>query len=115
MRIAAFILATYIAFLTPQPMMSPADACSTTKVAKKLAHSCCEKKESKQSQKQNSKECPCSGVCNPFGQGTCCLGFLSPLSFQFLNLASAKDFNSLTSVNWFSNYLADCFHPPEVV
>jgi len=106
MRIAAFILAFYISFLTAQPMTSPDYVCSIKKIEKKSAHSCCEKKESK-SEKHESKKCPCPGICNPFGQGTCCLGTSSPFSFQFLQVDITKDFNSLTSVNLLSNYLAD--------
>jgi hypothetical protein len=113
MRITALILASYISFLTAQPMMSPAYGCSTNKVEKKFSHSCCEKKEAK-SETQKTKNNTCPGVCNPFGQGTCCLGVSSPFSFRFAALTCTKDFNSLTSVNLLSNYLADCFHPPEV-
>src|SRR5258706_5771271 len=114
MRIAAFTLAFYLSFLTAQPMVSQVYVCSTKVVEKKMTHSCCAKKESK-SEKQSTKKCPCPGVCNPFGHGTCCLGSTPTLSYQFNVENSTREFNSLASANLSSNYLADCFHPPEVV
>ena len=114
MRLATFLLASYITFLTVQPMVSPAYACSTKKIERKI-HTCCEKKESKQSQKENSRENQCPGVCNPFGQGTCCLGAAPSCTYHFNTEIALSDFDSFTSANFLSNYVADCFHPPEVV
>src|SRR5258706_7629525 len=114
MRIAVLILASYISFLTVQPMVSPVYVCELKVENKK--DSCCEKSLAKECQKQNSEEDPCAnGICNPFGQCTCCLAAPEPSIQQFSKVTQSLDFNVLASVSFFSSYLADCFHPPEVV
>jgi hypothetical protein len=114
MRILALVMAFYIGFLTSQPMSSPASDFIAQQFEKKDQHSCCEKKQESKSQKKNSCENQCPGICNPFGQGSCCLYTnATPLSLEVAIILS--DLNSSTSANLLSNYLADCFHPPEVI
>src|SRR5258707_2237431 len=114
MRIAVFILASYIAFLTVQPVVSPVYVCALKVENKK--DGCCEKGLAKDCQKQNSEDDPCAnGICNPFGQCTCCLAAPEPSIQQSTRDALSIDLNTLASVNFLSSYLADCFHPPEVV
>jgi hypothetical protein len=111
MRIGALLLASYIGFLTVQPLVSPVQACEK-KMAPKSSHSCCEEKRQ---DKQEPGKCPASGICNPFGQCTCCLAAPEPSFFEFDKSTPFVDFNDLTSANLLSTYQADCFHPPEVV
>jgi len=96
-------------------MAASSNNCLPEKVEKRNLHSCCEKKQEKKSQKDNSCNRECPGVCNPFGQGTCCLYTASAISYQFNLIASLADFDALTSAHLLSTYQADCFHPPEVV
>jgi len=114
MHITALVLASYIAFLTVQPMISPVQVCEK-KAEQKSSHSCCEKNQANGCEKQEPGKCPSSGICNPFGQCTCCLATPEPSCFVFTKSTPVVDLVVLTSANLLSKYQADCFHPPEVV
>ena len=114
MRITAILFASYISFLTVQPMVSPVQACEK-KTEVKSTHRCCEKNQASGCEKQEPGKCPSSGICNPFGQCTCCLAAPEPSFFEFSKSTLGVDFTVLTSANLISTYMADCFRPPEVV
>lgn len=114
MRITIALMVCYLCFLTIQPMVSPVYACEK-KVGEKISHRCRDKEQSDGCERQAAGECPASGVCNPFGTCTCCFAAAAPSFFEFTRSTAVFDFNVFISANLLSNYLADCFHPPEQV
>jgi hypothetical protein len=114
MKFTALLLAVYISFLMSQPSLVTINTSSS--LAKKTSHRCCApKKEAKQDRKDQSKNKCANGMCNPFGECPCCLGLSSEPVYQFFSYVSMEELIASPSAHLFSNYLADCFHPPEIV
>jgi hypothetical protein len=113
MKITTIFLAAYICFLMSQPALVNVNPSSAS--VKRSSHSCCaSKKETKKSDcKDQSKNKCANGICNPFGECTCCLAISPWPNFQFNSFVPAKELIAFPSANLSSHYLADCFHPPE--
>ena len=111
MKIIAYILAFAIGFLTLQPAAQHPCMGVTHYAA---LPSCCKEKLA-HSTKKESGNCCDNGVCNPFGMCNCCSINNPERSLVFFISATINTFNAYADNKFTSSYLADCFHPPEII
>lgn len=116
MKFTALLLSAYINFLMVQPASVEVSLTSSS-VKKYSKQSCCtlKKETQKQDCQKPSKDNCAKGICNPFGECTCCLAISIVPSYQFSSFVPAKELIETPSADLFSHYLADCFHPPKEV
>ena len=109
MKIAAFILASLIIFLTAQPLLSYANNQNNMCLEKVR---CCEE-DGCEVPKQNNPD-DCSKSCNPFiFCSNCCYLTVEQHNLdleKFIILALEYTF---TKDFFVSNYQSKCWHPPE--
>jgi hypothetical protein len=126
MKYTAYLLALAICFMALQPAVSKVYAlvsnhssscemacCKNKASVAKEVKSCCKGKHEK---KTSTDSCCDKGLCNPFGLCSCCFMYSSERNaHQFFPQGIISKLNRSFTGKAVSDYLADCFHPPEIV
>jgi hypothetical protein len=120
MKLTAFILATYISFLTVQPLTKVIYSALTQQTEECCGDNCCENEQADNKQKsdtdnQDPNNCCPNGICNPFEQCACCFSVtVEQPTYHYLATIIINKYILPTAESTTSNYIADCFHPPEI-
>jgi hypothetical protein len=113
MKVTASILLIFFSFLTVEPLVSWAKPAEKQETCMK---SCCSHHANKEKKTPKS---PMKGMCgemscNPFGQYSCCTGFVvsNKTIFSFVP-EKLWEKKTLFTQPYTSNFACDCWRPPE--
>lgn len=115
MKQTAFILATFILLLTIQPALTGLFSIIDKPTSELCSDNCCKNDLTDNSENKNTENCCSNGICNPFEHCACCVGVTIVQQIPQPITIVKRELKRITSDNFFSKYLADCFHPPEIV
>lgn len=110
MRVAAFILASWIFFLMALPALTKFYSLSRTESYCDIQ--CCNSSDNE----PDPNGCTPTANCNPVESCTCCVALvIEKPSFNFVMNILPVHFVPMVNSKVISNYSAECFHPPEIV
>lgn len=120
MRNLSLLLAVYIFCLTAMPVLAFADSVFTVESETGCCRDICCSSETAANFPISSDENPCegwpSGICNPFMLCACCSVItIAPLAVELFPAVLETKQGIPLSTGLVSNFLSDCFHPPEFV
>lgn len=108
MKRFSFIFATYILLLTVQPVVAVAVVFFNVQTEECCSGECCKHEPEGKPAKQES-------MCNPFQACAYCCGyFISQPAYQVVIVQQANVLRSNIEINFASDFVANCFHPPEL-
>lgn len=114
MKVTAFILLVFFSLLTIEPLLSIAQ--NHEQKSESCASPCCNHAKEKKPTKTPMKGMCGEMSCNPFGEYSCCTGFIvsNKTLFTFIP-EKVWEKKTLFTQTYSSNFVGDCWRPPESV